>query len=932
MIRIKGLNKSFGTREIIKDFSVTLPNNGIVSLVGHSGCGKTTLLNMIAGVDQNYDGEISIDNINLKNLSENELSEYRLRNIGFVFQNFNLFNLQSVAQNVAMPLDACSNSPKGVKKKRVIDALNLLSIKELAKKPVNKLSGGEKQRVAIARAIINSPKVVLCDEPTGALDEKNSENIFNFLKEISNTTLVIIATHDLESARKYSGKLIYFDHSSIKEEDLNTNNCSVKPLLINIKKKDRKLNLSTHFKINHAIQKNRSKKYRSLIMNMMLSLSLTGVGLSLIVKDSVSKKINTAFSEILNGNQIIMNLKGENGGSFNASYSASKEHIYKIHDMYTSYFDGVGVNYLVNFEDFFRDKNEFKIVSQSNSYIVPSFSARNINDFKLLKDNKDGVYYPVNINNLENDEVVLGIPYVDMVNICFALRIQRNYTTLGHYLYENDVNFVLNVENSNWQYNDEQIFKVKAVCESESCTIYHSNQFFNEFVFEECMRLPSDDNSTHEYPWEMEKIYYLRTKEDCSKFLNASLYDDELNDYVFERTNEKYNPLLCGPNRECNEKRVYAYFVDKNAINLADLKTIKKDMPELRGYFLTSGFGYSSFGSNIFSGFSKNVFVSMDETKIDDAIDADTAIGNNNNLIIDLPSGIVQGNFLNSLGNGLRFSTRINNLIYGRLPRNNNEIVVSSGLAEKLGGIQEILGKYMVFAGDSDEIVADGKLIKTYRKTKILITGINEENKNYLYHSPDWTISFFRDKLGVSNFNLLPSGVVFELDEKIDTKKIVNLLSQKYRNYEFQSPLDVITDNINSTLEYANTILMAFSILSIVISVLLLCTIILLNIIESKDEILLFKYLGIKKSDVNSTFVYQSLFQGLLSLAFSIVELAVVDQIISYFLDDYLNISFKISVNLLPFAIVILIGILMPILVARLMLLLLNIKRRFFTK
>ena len=175
MIEIKNFSKRFGDRIIYDNISLSLPQNGVVAIVGESGSGKTTLLNAIAGLDFDYDGEILIDSTNLKSLSQNDICDYRIHNIGYVFQNFNLLNLDNVKNNILLPFESISNSSKKVKERKVDELVNLLGISKLTKEPINKLSGGEKQRVAIARAMINSPKVILCDEPTGALDESNSD-------------------------------------------------------------------------------------------------------------------------------------------------------------------------------------------------------------------------------------------------------------------------------------------------------------------------------------------------------------------------------------------------------------------------------------------------------------------------------------------------------------------------------------------------------------------------------------------------------------------------------------------------------------------------------------------------------------------------------------------------------------------------------------
>ena len=926
MIKVENLSKNYGKRRIFSDFSYTFQDVGLIGIVGESGSGKSTMLNIISGLDFDYGGTIKVDGKNLAELNEDKLCDFRLKNIGYVFQNFSLLNLDTVENNILLPLDAFSKAKKKIKNRRVEDALSAVNILKLKKMHVNKLSGGEKQRVAIARAIINNPKIILCDEPTGALDEKNGNEVFKLLKTISSKTLVLVATHDLEAISKIADVLLIIENEKIVVKELHNESEGEKPLLIDVGEERKKSKISDKFKFLHSLNKIRAKKYRSIIVNLMLSLSLTGVGLSVIITDSVSTKVNDAFKTIMNGNQIVLSLKNENENTFTSSYSAPFEKVYDVYNKYKYQIEGIGVNYLVNYEDFFKNRNEFYVDLGGKTIDLNSYSARSINDFKWLEDDGD-FYYPSAVETIDDDQVVLGLTYEDMVQLCFDLQIQRNFTSLGHYIYEKGLYITFAVENDYWQYDDEQIFEVVAVKETNTPTFFHTNDLWNEIVFEEMMRLPSDDDDVHEFPWEMYRIYYLKTKENPSLFLNASFYDEDLYDFVFERTNFNYNPVICKANEVCDEHRVYVYYADKYAINPGVIRNI----PEAKNYYFTSDFGYASYASNLFSGFAKNVFVSLNEDLLNQAIDADTQINNETNLQIDLPKGVVQGNFLNAVSGGLRFSTKIDKLEYGRMPENNNEIVISKGLGKLLDESSFGLGKYMEIAGETQEFQdKDGKIIKEYNTTKIVIVGVVDEERNYLYQNQDWTISFFRDKLGVSNFYLMPRAIVFEFNNENEANSAYQKMQNTMLDYKVINPLDELKVNIESTLDYANTILISFSILATIISILLLGTVLMLNITESRDEIELFRHLGFKRADINSTFTNQAVVQGLIAFVVSSFELIAVDFVISYILGDYLNIGFKFSLNAKPIILVFLMSLVLPYFISKIMLLYLT--RRKITR
>ena len=156
-------------------------------------------------------------------------------------------------------------------------------------------------------------------------------------------------------------------------------------------------------------------------MNLMLSLSLTGIGLSLIITNSVSSKVEEAFKAILNGNFVIVTNKNENENTFTSTYSSSFNSVYNIYNKYQYLLDGIGVNYLVNFEDFFKDSNDFYVDANHKKISITSLSTRNINDFRWIDDTEGKIFFPFDYDLLDDDQVILGLSYEDMVNLCFMI-------------------------------------------------------------------------------------------------------------------------------------------------------------------------------------------------------------------------------------------------------------------------------------------------------------------------------------------------------------------------------------------------------------------------------------------------------------------------------------------------------------------------------
>lgn len=211
MIQIKKLNKSYGKKIIFNQTSFDFPNTGLVCILGPSGCGKSTLFNLMAGFDTNYEGEIVVHGKLLSELNEDELCSYRRNHIGFVFQNYHLIRGYTAKENVMMAVEAIGGTQK---EQEVMDLFSQLDITSKADQKIETLSGGQKQRVAIARAIINHPSIIFADEPTGALDRNNSNEIMELLKNLSEKRLVVVITHDKKCA-EYANQIVTIQNGKL---------------------------------------------------------------------------------------------------------------------------------------------------------------------------------------------------------------------------------------------------------------------------------------------------------------------------------------------------------------------------------------------------------------------------------------------------------------------------------------------------------------------------------------------------------------------------------------------------------------------------------------------------------------------------------------------------------------------------------------------
>ena len=216
VIEVKDLVKKYDGRDPILDgVSFSVLEKEFVTIYGKSGCGKTTLLNILGGLDRPTSGSVEIQGTDITELGEDQLARIRLKKIGFVFQDYNLMNDLTVRENVALPLRFSRRKNEG----RIDELLRRFEIEDIAEVPATKVSGGEAQRVAIARALLNEPMIILADEPTGNLDFDNTEKVIETLRSIIQDfrTTVLLATHDRELAGYSSMRIHISDGKAVLE-------------------------------------------------------------------------------------------------------------------------------------------------------------------------------------------------------------------------------------------------------------------------------------------------------------------------------------------------------------------------------------------------------------------------------------------------------------------------------------------------------------------------------------------------------------------------------------------------------------------------------------------------------------------------------------------------------------------------------------------
>ena len=299
LLECKNLVKDYQTsNEVVhalKGVSVTFRDNEFVSILGQSGCGKTTFLNIIGGLDHYTSGDLIINGKSTKDYSDKDWDTYRNHRVGFVFQSYNLIMHQSVLSNVELAL-TLTGVGKEERRQRAIEVLEKVGLKDQLDKKPTQMSGGQMQRVAIARALVNNPDILLADEPTGALDSVTSVQIMDLLQEIAKDRLVIMVTHNPDLAKQYSTRIIRLLDGEIQSDsDPVSEQEKIDVSQENLAKPSMSFKTALSLSLNNLM----TKKGRTFLTSFAGSIGIIGIALILSLSNGVQTYINTVENDTM---------------------------------------------------------------------------------------------------------------------------------------------------------------------------------------------------------------------------------------------------------------------------------------------------------------------------------------------------------------------------------------------------------------------------------------------------------------------------------------------------------------------------------------------------------------------------------------------------------------------------------------------------------
>ncbi|MBD5162199.1 MAG: ABC transporter ATP-binding protein/permease [Oscillibacter sp.] len=367
MLKLDNIIKVYktGSEDVtaLRGVSLSFRENEFVAVLGHSGCGKTTLLNIVGGLDQYTSGDLIINGRSTKEFRDGDWDTYRNHSIGFVFQSYNLIPHQSVLANVELAL-TFSGVGKGERRRRAAEALKKVGLADQMKKRPNQLSGGQMQRVAIARALVNDPDILLADEPTGALDSETSVQVMDLLAEIAREKLVIMVTHNPELAEKYATRTIRLLDGRIMDDSAPFDGGEEHPAQPARRQKKPSMSFFTAFAL--SLNNLMTKKGRTLLTSFAGSIGIIGIALILSLSTGINSYIEQVQEETLSSypitimaestdmSDLMVSLMGARRGDGGKDHD--RERVYSstvMYDMLNSMIDAeVQTNNLKDFKKF----------------------------------------------------------------------------------------------------------------------------------------------------------------------------------------------------------------------------------------------------------------------------------------------------------------------------------------------------------------------------------------------------------------------------------------------------------------------------------------------------------------------------------------------------------------------------------------------------
>ena len=865
MIRISNLTKKYLDRTILDNVNINISKPGIYALIGESGCGKTTLINILGLMDEEFEGEYFFLDKNIKKIRDKDKELIRFNQIGYVYQNPKLIENESILVNVNIGLG------REIKRKKLVSEMKKLNLNVNVKKKVSTLSGGERKRLSILISILKDPPLLLCDEITVGLDEENKILVMDYLIKLSKSKIIIMVTHDLQFVKKYVKKIYtindkeldILEEGRIYENEINKKN--------NLSKKYINRHVMTHIK---------QKSGRTLISSLSMIIGLVSLGFSMMLTSSLKESISSSLGNNINDKQILVTKK-EGTSYLNKNTTLNKVDLKKIKNGYNQFFAYEGVNYLNDIDKLFIDENYFTISFNKQDMELKDYSINCIKNAKYIE-NEDKNYIYAYKFELEEEEIIISFSKNQIYTYSKLLGIEYiNDSSLKEYFKNNYLPLNVYIKNESWEYELKIELKVVGYYVDSTPTIYHSNSLWNEYIIEEVMQLESsyELDVIDEIPWMIKKIHYFRLKEEEEmNFINLYLSDLKMEEYQY------------GFIKEDDKLSVYFLYKHDNKFTKTSLDNLLNE--NLTSYIACSSSGYNVIGNALLKGYSFPTYISNEYNLLEEYIDYNSYSSSNlgmyqSTILTYTNEKLLPLGLLDSTSNSfveVKSYVKEEEFIKGYYPKKYNEIIVSRALYNKLGFVEKeglFSEKQVFFLTLKDIEYANGKYKNNYVIERLNICGVIESEEEYIYASPFWANTYLEIILQRSCQDYLIDSALFEYKGE-SVEEYIKYLNEKYPKYLFENPFLDYKKKVDETIGYVNLGLSLFSTFSLISSMLMMIVSSYLFVSDTKKEIGIYTFYGYNRKSiekqVKSFGTFLSLYSSFLSSFVLIVMMVLLDR------------------------------------------------------
>lgn len=928
MIEIKNLTKRYkGNKDdTLKNINFTFQDTGLYYLIGASGTGKSTLISLIGGIDYDYEGEIIVNETNLKTLSDIEKANYRFSNIAFAFQDNKSNDKEIVKDSILKPLriEKISQQEQNEKLEYYLDQVEL---KDKKNKKIETLSGGERKRASLVRSLIKDAPILLCDEPLSSLNPELREKITFLLFEESKKRLVIIITHEKDEIPE-EASILSLENKTLTPIKLKENKEKV-----TFEEKIRKEYKGFPFFID--ILKGIQAKSEFLFITLIsLAISLFAISFSFLLSHGVKTSLTSSLSKYMSDNCMVIEAKekrfeDENYKTSDYSFlSLLKRDYEEVADISTFY--------LQNLDEIFQSDQRMTITKDNRTINLKKLSINSFMEYQTVNELKEEEQIFGKKENLTYDEFILGLDEDSIASIYYLLFNQTIPSITDEIISKisleaNNLKLGLRIQcqKSEWNYTLDHSLTMVGIAFTKRCSLIHTSSDFNEHFLKDVMHFKDyfdDEEEKERKPIEIKKCVGIRLFPlKNASFLSKFLFDKNANKYTLKPlVNETY--YLKEDKFTHNRFAVYKDYISK--VNPNEILSFVNDNKEKINSINYSTSVFTFTASGYISGFTKPFFFSKYKEKLNEIQDnyhkTSLNLGQFQGSLIDVNKDVIKADLLSSSEeNGLKFHSLDKSSlspIIGRKPISYDEIAISSKLASYLFGspqyaLNETLQVLMLI---NTERINEYEYENNFDEGQLKITGIYDSDEFIIYQDSIFPLcyAFSNSKLTMNDIRI--NEAILNVDIKNFDISFYENEIKRYGDYKISFPMKSMTDEIQKTMSNLSNLFLVFASLSLILASTLLTLSLFLILERDKKEIGILLSLGFIKKEINSYYLNFSLTIGFISYLFSILITLLAEQVLKRTLLDILSTyTFSFSPYLISFSVyfitTLLIGLLLRI-------------------